>query len=108
MCVCVLVCVQTTLDDLKVFYSLGTAELSPSSGPSPWNIHTAAKENQWKELSGGARLLTENGVLPLGLEDEIKALNIERIVTRILSSAGATFSEPESISSGYLTFNESP
>lgn len=63
-------CVQTPLNDLKVFYSLGTAELSPSSGPSPCNIHAAAKENQWKELSGGARLLIENGVLPPGLEAE--------------------------------------
>lgn len=69
---CVFVCVQTTLNDLKVFYNLGTAELNLSSGPSPWNIHAAAKENQWKELSGGARLLTENGVLPPGPEAEKK------------------------------------
>lgn len=101
-------CVQTTLNDLKVFYSLGSAELSPSSGPSPWNIHAAAKENQWKELSGGARLLTENGVLPLGLEAGKNALSIECVLTKILSSEGATFSEPESICSGYLSFNESP
>lgn len=47
-CVCVFVCMQTTLNDLRVVYNLGTADLSLSSGPSPWNIHTAAKENIWK------------------------------------------------------------
>lgn len=32
--------------DLKVFYILGTAELSPFSAPSPWNIYVTAKGNQ--------------------------------------------------------------
>lgn len=44
----VYVCLCVDHSDLKVFYNLGTAELSPFSGPSPWNIHAAAKENQWK------------------------------------------------------------
>lgn len=55
LCVCVFMCVQTTLNDLKVFYNLGTAELSPSSGPSPWNIHTAAKEKSMERAEWGSQ-----------------------------------------------------
>lgn len=85
----VCLCVQTTLNDLKVFYNLGTAELSPSSGPRTWNIHAAAKGNQWKKPSGGAKLLTENGLCHQDSRLKKKALNTECAMTKILSSEGA-------------------
>lgn len=107
MCMCVCLC--RPLNDLKVFYSFRTAELSSFSGLSPWNIHASANANQWKQSSGGARLLLKMGFCRRDLRLK-KAVSIGHVMLMIkgLSSERAIFSEPDSFSSGYLFFNQSP
>lgn len=99
----VCLCVQTTLNDLKVFYNLGTAELSPSSGPRTWNIHAAAKGNQWKKPSG-SQVSDWKWSLPPGLKAEKKSFEYW-----MCHDKNSVFRRGhESIYSGYLSSHEPP